>query len=221
MFVHLSVPSANLASHWLDRRMDRRTGIHNLHMDKSTLYSTGHRLLWGHYPANFEIAIAIMMVRAREPLTILCLWETGSSYFVFMSTDAVEIQPVGRWNVLHSSIQSRGRFVFPFCFFFLFCFLSFFPFSWSFVRCFLKVVRLLLNLRGKTQGFRKASEKTKKIQEIEEKPISSKESGKGGPKGGWSRIHLLLCFCSDSFFFSSQFQDFQRFCFHLSFSICL
>ena len=51
-------------------RMDRRT-------HRFPLYFSGYHPLWVRCPAYLETAIAMLMGRARVPLTGYCLWATG------------------------------------------------------------------------------------------------------------------------------------------------
>ena len=55
---------------WTDGWMDRQTHTFFLH-------STGHHHLWGRCLAYFKAAIAMLMGRARVPLSIYCHWATG------------------------------------------------------------------------------------------------------------------------------------------------
>ena len=48
-----------------------------LSQPQGCLYSTGYRPLWGRCPAYFLTVIAMLIGRARVPLTISCLWATG------------------------------------------------------------------------------------------------------------------------------------------------
>ena len=66
---------------WTERRLGWRTDF--------PLHSAGHCPLWGRCPASFKTAIATLVDRAREVLTINCLWAIGFLImpFYFFSKD--------------------------------------------------------------------------------------------------------------------------------------
>ena len=55
---------------WTDKQIDRQT-------HRFPCILQGIFPFWIRCPAYFETAIAMLMVRARVPLTIYCLWATG------------------------------------------------------------------------------------------------------------------------------------------------
>ena len=108
--VHLSIcPSVVPPSQpaviglWMDRWMDRQT---DRRMDGQTdgcthrfpLYLTRHCPLWIQCPAYFKTATAMLMGRARVPLTISRLWATYLILKWMLSTSVSNYEIARRWQ---------------------------------------------------------------------------------------------------------------------------